>query len=135
MWQRIQTLYLLLATAAVAVLFFCNKTADEGYTAYWPYLVLIIIITLLNVMALTTYRFRVFQMRTAVLSALITIALQAWLAVEYFTSDVAASYNFTILFPIVAVIFDFLAARSIFADELMVRSSSRLRAAKHKYKK
>jgi len=135
MWQRVQTLYLFIATALVAVLLFCDKTEGVRYTAYWPYLVLLVIVTLLNIIALTTYRFRVFQMRTAILSALVTIALQAWLAVEYFTSELASGmYNFTILFPVVAVIFDFLAARSIFADELMVRSSSRLRAAKHKHK-
>ena len=34
--------------------------------------------------------------------------------------------------PIAAVILDFLAARSIFADELMVRSASRLRSAKRR---
>lgn len=135
MWQRIQTLYLFLSTVSVALLLFCDKTPDVRYAAYWPYLVLIVIVTLLNILALTTYRFRIFQMRTAVLSSLITIALQTWLAVEYFTADVSANYNFTILFPIMAVIFDLLAARSIFADELMVRSSSRLRAAKHKHKK
>ena len=40
--------------------------------------------------------------------------------------------SITGIFPIVAVILDFLAARSILADELLVRSADRLRSAKRK---
>ena len=43
MWQRIQTLYLLLATGLVVSLFFCTKAGDTPYTDYWPYLVLLIV--------------------------------------------------------------------------------------------
>jgi len=41
-------------------------------------------------------------------------------------------FHLTALFPTVAVILDILAARGIWADELMVRSSSRLRSSKRK---
>lgn len=134
MWQRIQTLYLFLSTVLVAALFFCNKAEDLRYTAYLPYLILAVIITLLNVLALTTWKFRIFQMRTAILSALITIAFQAWIAVDYFSADKSLVFNVTAVFPLAAVILDFLAARNIYADELMVRSASRLRSAKRKNK-
>ena len=59
MWQRVQTLYLLLATGLVASLLFCTKAGEIPYMEYWPYAVLIIITTFLQVMALTTYLIRV----------------------------------------------------------------------------
>ena len=114
MWQRVQTLYLAISTALIAAMFFCNKAGDISFVSYWPYLVLLVVITLLNILALTTYRFRVFQVRTAILSG----------------ND--PLFHVAAIFPLVAVILDVLAARGIWADELMVRSSDRLRSAKRK---
>ncbi|MBR5724379.1 MAG: DUF4293 domain-containing protein [Bacteroidales bacterium] len=132
MWQRIQTLYLLLATGLVAALFFCTKAGDVTYTEYWPYLVLLLITGFLQVMALTTYKHRIFQMRTSTLSAIILIALQGWLVYDFISTHNTPVFHVTAVFPVVAAILDFLAARSILADELLVRSADRLRAAKRK---
>lgn len=131
MWQRVQTLYLLISTALVASMFFSDKAEGIRYIEYAPYLILLIIITLLNVIALTTYRFRILQFRTAILVSLIDLAFQAWLAVDYFAESELV-FRFTAIFPLVAVILNVLAARGIWADELMVRSAGRLRAAKRK---
>ena len=135
MWQRVQTLYLFLATALIAALFFCHKAGDVYYTDYWPYLVLLLVVAFLNVMALTTYKHRIFQMRTATLSAIILLGLQAWLVVDFFNTHNTPVFSLTAVFPVVAAILDFLAARNILADELLVRNSSRLRAAKRGKKK
>ena len=132
MWQRIQTLYLFLATGLVVSLFFCMKAGDVPYTDYWPYLVLLIVTGFLQVMALTTFKHRVFQMRTAVLSAIILVGLQGWLVYDFISTHNDPVFHVSAVFPIVAVILDFLAARSILADELLVRSADRLRAAKRK---
>lgn len=132
MWQRIQTLYLAISTALVVAMFFCNKAGDISYVSYWPYLVLLIISAALHLLALTTYRFRVFQVRTAVLAAIITLTLQVWLAVDFFVTGNEPVFHVSAVFPLVAVILDVLAARSIWADELLVRSSSRLRSSKRK---
>ncbi len=132
MWQRVQTLYLAIATALVAALFFCNKAGDISFVSYWPYLVLIILITLLNVLALTTFRIRVFQVRTAVLSALLTLALQVWLVVDFVVTGNNPVFHVPAIFPLLAVILDIMAARAIWADELLVRSSSRLRSSRRK---
>ena len=86
MWQRVQTLYLLLATGLVVSLFFCTKAGDIPYTEYWPYLVLLLITGFLQVMALTTWKHRIFQMRTASLSAIILIALQGWLVYDFIST-------------------------------------------------
>ena len=134
MWQRIQTLYLLLATGLVVSLFFCTKAGDIPFTEYWPYLVLLIVTGFLQVMALTTYKHRVFQMRTAVLSAIILIGLQIWLVVDFIKTHNDPMFKVTAIFPVVASILDFLAARGILADEMLVRSADRLRAAKRKKK-
>ena len=69
-------------------------------------------------------------MRTALLSSIITIAFQIWLAVDYFTMGEQMVFKWTIIFPLIALIFEILAIRGIYADELLVRSASRLRAAK-----
>jgi hypothetical protein len=103
---------------------------EVRYTAYLPYLILLIVIVLLDFLALTTFRFRVFQMRTAVLAALITIALQAWIAVDYFTADSSLVFRLTAVFPIVAVIFDLLAARGIASDIMVAESINHLRTKK-----
>lgn len=132
MWQRIQTLYLAIATALVAAMFFCDKAQGIAFTAFWPYTVLLVIITILNILALTTWKFRIFQVRTAVLSAIITLALQAWLVVDFVVTGNDPVFRLPSIFPIVAVILDVMAARSIWADELMVRSASRLRSSKRK---
>ena len=135
MWQRIQTLYLFLSTALMASLFFCDKAEGIPFIKYVPYLILLIIIVLLDFLALTTYKHRIFQMRTAVLAAIITIALQAWLVIDFFATYQDVMFRVPAVFPIVSVILDFLAARNIMADELMVRSASRLRSAKRNKKK
>lgn len=140
MWQRIQTLYLAIATALVAVLFFSLKAvipAGDGtfaeeikYTAYVPYLILLIVITALNVLALTSYRFRVFQMRTAVLAAIITLAFQAWLVVDYLATRGEVVFRYTAIFPLVAFILDLLATRGIASDILVAESVNHLRTKK-----
>lgn len=134
MWQRIQTLYLLISTALVVSLLFCEKAADVRFTAYLPYTILIVIVLLLNILALTVYRHRIFQMRTVMLAAIISLALQCWLALDFFTSGEALVFRVAAVFPIAVTILNILAARAIYSDELIVRSASRLRAAKRNKK-
>ena len=137
MWQRVQTLYLMIASALVAALFFSVKAFVFGpdgthaqefrYIAYTPYLILLIVVALLQVIALTTFKVRVLQMRTAVLAALILVALQIWLAVDFFTADKTVVFRWTAVFPLVAALLDVWAARAIFRDQLLVESLSSLR--------
>lgn len=140
MWQRIQTLYLAIATALTVAMIFSLKAvvpAGDGtfaeeikYSAYVPYLILLIIIGLLDFLALTTYRFRVFQMRTSVLACIITLALQAWLVVDYFATRGDVVFRYTAIFPLVAVILNLLAARGIASDIMVAESVNHLRTRK-----
>lgn len=145
MWQRVQTLYLGISTLLIALMFFINKAVILGtgseiaeeirYLPYVPYLILIILITLLNLLALTTYKIRVFQMRTAILAALITLALQGWIVLDYFTADDSVIFKASAIFPLISVICDILAAKNIYSDELMVQSFNSLRTRKKRNRK
>lgn len=132
MWQRVQTLYFAISTALIAVMFFCNKAGDIPYSRYVPYLILMIIILLLDFLALTVFRHRIFQFRTAVLSTIITLAFQAWLVVDFIVTKNSPAFHITAVFPIVSSILNIMGATNVWSDELMVRSASRLRAAKHR---
>ena len=144
MWQRLQTLYLCIATGLIAALFFSVKaftlgpggvhSVDLTYIKYTPYLILLILITILQLLAVFTFNARVFQMRTAVLSAILMIALQAWIGVDYFTADKEWIFKFTAVFPLVAAILNFIAARLILRDQLLVESVSHLRSRKTNHK-
>ena len=144
MWQRLQTLYLCIATGLIVALFFSVKAFTLGsggvhsveltYIKYTPYLILLILITILQLLAVFTFNARVFQMRTAVLSAILMIALQTWIGVDYFTADKEWIFRFTAVFPLVAAILNFIAARYILRDQLLVESVSHLRSRKKNHK-
>ena len=142
MWQRIQTLYLAIATGLILSMFFTVKAvvpaadgsvaASYKFISYIPYLILLIVIALLDLLALTTWKQRVFQLRTAILAALVTLALQVWLVVDYLATSDTMVFRIAAVFPIVAVILDLMAARRIHADQLLVESFSRLRSDKRR---
>lgn len=124
MWQRIQTLYLAVALGLLVAMFW--------HVSYLWWLILLGTACFMQVVAVLAYKFRLFQMRTAIIAALMLLGLQVWMAIVYLTGDKSA-FNVTAVFPVVAAILDGLAARSIFSDELIVRSSSRLRSSKRKH--
>jgi len=134
---------LAISTILIAAMFFSTKASAVGadgieyfkFTSYLPYTILLIIITLLNILALTTYNVRVFQMRTATLAAIITLALQIWIAVDFFQTHDAFSFKIASVFPIIAVIFDCLAIKGIFSDQILVESSQRLRKSRRERRK
>ena len=140
MWQRVQTLYLAISTILIGLMFFMAKAAVYGadgsvveqfkFTTYVPYMILLVIIMVLNILALTTWNFRVFQMRTATLTAIITLALQIWIVVDFISTHDTMVFKIAAIFPLVAVIFDVLAVRGIFADQMLVESAYHLRKSR-----
>ena len=140
MWQRLQTLFLALATGLVVALFFSLKAVVPGpegtrlaeftYSQNFPYLVLLIVTSILQVLALFTFNQRVFQLRTATLSAIVLVAFQAWLAVDFMTCSDELVFRVTAVFPLCAAILDLIAVRYILRDQLMVESITRLRSKK-----
>ena len=108
MWQRIQTLYLAVSTVLLFILFF-----SDAYTVTAP-----------DGMQYVTY----LQIRKPFFAIL--LGLQIWLVVDCIKTHNTPVFSLTAVFPVVAMILNLLAARGILADELLVRNSSRLRAAK-----
>ena len=140
MWQRIQTLYLIIAVALTAVLLWGNAASATGtetetirYTAIAkPYmLILLIVLAIAEVFALVAFKVRILQMRLAVVAGLIALGLQIWLGVMYFTSP-GYVFRWTVIFPLVICIADFMAARGAFQDQLVVESAQRLRDRRKK---
>ena len=136
MWQRIQTLYLLISTALVIALCLgtaCRIANPEGLrtVSYWqlqqPFFgILLGILAFLVVLALVVYKNRILQMRLAVLSGIIALGMQGWLAWMYFHFE-GPVFSWTVIFPLVIFLCNLLAARGCFQDQLMVESAYRVR--------
>jgi hypothetical protein len=145
MWQRIQTLYLLISAGLLAGMCFSNAysfSTPEGLQSltWWqvqkPYFgILLGILTFLVVLALAVYKVRILQMRLAVLSAVIALGMQIWIGVMVYLSLEGTVYSWTAIFPLVVCISNFLAARGCFQDQLMVESAYRVREMRRRNKK
>lgn len=143
MWQRIQTLYLLISAGLLVAMCFSNAYTvanPDGLleVSYWqlqkPYFgILLGILIFLVVLALVVFKSRILQMRLAVLSGVIALGMQAWLAYMYFTFE-GPVFSFTAIFPLVVCICNFLAARGCFQDQLMVESAYRVRERRRRKK-
>lgn len=143
MWQRIQTLYLLISAGLLAAMCFSNAYTvanPDGMleVSYWqlqkPYFgILLGILIFLVVLALVVFKSRILQMRLAVLSGVIALGMQAWLAYMYFIFE-GPVFSFTAIFPLVVCICNFLAARGCFQDQLMVESAYRVRERRRRKK-
>ena len=144
MWQRIQTLYLLISTVLVAVLCFGTAYSAIGadgmqLVSYWqlqkPYFgILLGILAFLVVLALVVFKSRILQMRLAVVGALVALGMQAWLAWMYFSFE-GPVFRWTVALPLVICICNLLAARGCFQDQLMVESAYRVRERRKRNKK
>ena len=144
MWQRIQTLFLALAAALTLSLFWVNIArilGPDGAVAYvgfcekplYLYLVLAAVASVLA--ALFTFKYRMLQLRICIISALIFAGMQVLVAVDFFRAPEQMVYLLPAVFPLVCVILDLLAARNVFLDEAMVRSTYRLRQASRERRK
>ena len=144
MWQRIQTLYLMISMAlAIALL------AGTAYTVADPdgmvkvtylqlqrpyFAILLSILSCMIALALIVYKNRILQMRLAVLSAIVALGMQVWLAWMYFTFQ-GPVFKWTVIFPLIICISNLLAARGCFQDQLMVESAYRVRERRKRSRK
>ena len=136
MWQRQQTLYLLISAALVLAMCFGTAyrvTDPDGLTAvsYWqlqkPYFgILLGVLAGLVLLALVTFKSLILQMRLSSLGAIIALGMEGWLAWMYFTFE-GPVFSLTVIFPLLICISNFMAARGCFQDQLMVESAQRIR--------
>ena len=134
MWQRIQTLFLVLSCVAIGALFFCNVVTinspeglDHVRYVQKPYLWLMIIIALVTLGALVTFKSRLLQMRLCALACLLSLGFGIWLLVEYLTVPDGIVFSWTAVLPFVAAILDALAWRGVLKDQLLIESAYRIR--------
>ena len=143
MIQRIQTLFLLLASGLIISLFFSKIYSNSAgevllYVKDYTSLVLTLVSSVLGITTIFNFKKRIFQIRLCNLNSLILIGFQSYLLIKYlksstFFAEADGTYlSFTIIFPIVAAILNFLAMRYIARDEAMVIAASRLRPARKK---
>ncbi|MBO8466221.1 MAG: DUF4293 domain-containing protein [Bacteroidetes bacterium] len=149
MWQRVQTLYLAIATILIIAMLAGNVgtiIGDQGtenvkYYEKTSYLIFLIMTLMANVIALFSFKARMLQMRVAMLSAILLVFFQIWLGVGFARFQLGIGmeetgarmiFSFTAIFPVIAAILNMLAARNIALDEAMVQSAYRLRKSKHR---
>lgn len=154
MIQRIQTLYLLLVTALMAVTLttrlawfggageefslyaFSLKGADGEVLHSAVYLgILLILSAVLPLVTIFLYRRRMLQIRLCVVEMVFLVGSALMEGIYYYlgcrvVSDLALSAHglrAPIALPVVALLLTWLAVRAISRDELLVRSADRIR--------
>lgn len=154
MIQRIQTIYLLLAAILTACTTFLSlgtfSTGTEEFTLQafglknaegaiiQSTIYMGILLTLALTIAVVTiflFKRRLLQIRLCVVEMVLLIGAQAMTGIYYYLScrafDTvefqAHSMKLPLVFPVIALILTFLAARAIFRDEMLVRSMDRIR--------
>lgn len=156
MFQRIQTLFILLAVAATSVSFvFPVATAAVGeakftYSNYGLYMlgekanvkvvdsfiyIIAAAVLVFLLFALSQYKKRALQVKVCRLTYLLILAQFALcffmpdrtLAQLKLAGEISMSYGIAFFMPLVALVFTFLAERFIRKDEQLVKSADRLR--------
>jgi hypothetical protein len=152
MIQRIQTLYLLLATALMACTLFmpiAHVSTAQGELVLqafkpfgsemafgWLFAALFILATLLPLATIFLFKYRKRQVGLCAaegvlqLGAVVVILLFYWLIIPDILQDftiLSKSLGWAFIMPVAALIPTFLAGRAIFRDEVLVRSLDRIR--------
>ncbi len=147
MIQRIQTLYMLASTILLGLLFILpfaeiemNQTffefnawgingEQEAFKNGWSIALLLGISTVLHLITIFLFKKRILQVRLMVFAILISLGLLGLLFffVHQSFDGATISYKIPIVFPLVIVILDYLAIRSIGKDIALLRSTDRIR--------
>ena len=152
MIQRIQTLYLLLATALMACTLFmpiAHVSTAQGELVLqafkpfgsemafgWLFAALFILATLLPLVTIFLFKYRKRQVGLCAaegvlqLGAVVVILLFYWLIIPDILQDftiLSKSLGWAFIMPVAALVPTFLAGRAIFRDEVLVRSLDRIR--------
>lgn len=153
MIQRIQSLYLLLAAALMAITLFVPiatftagdttftltafalEGAGESQSTIWMG-ILLVVATVLPLVTIFLFKRRQLQVRLCGAELVVLIGTIAFIAMYYWLASHNALEGLTIdhkqlgwatPMPIVSVVLVYLAGRAIFKDELLVRSLDRIR--------
>jgi len=137
MLQRIQSIWLLLASACAIVSFkvpFFSGTNKEGIPSFnlvpdadhFVLMLLTIVVAVLSLVCIFLYRNRTTQMRIVLLTMFIQIGLLAFYIKETM-AFITGTYALTSILQVLILVFLFLAIRGINHDNKLIRDSDRLR--------
>ena len=152
MIQRIQSIYLLVATILLGSIFlypFAELLSSDGqlfifkfnglaienedglYLLTIPRIILLVITVLISFISIFLFKKRILQMR---LNSFNIILMIGYLGLNYyyiqnFSKQLSGivSYEITAIFPFVAAVLTYLAIRAIGKDEALIRSMDRIR--------
>jgi len=92
--------------------------------------VILSVILLLNIVTILLYKKRKLQMRFTVYNLLLmigTVGSLYYLMMSSFEQTPSIEYKITLIFPLIAAVFNYMAFRNIRKDELLVRAVDRIR--------
>jgi len=154
MIQRIQTVYLFLASAIIFSMFLSPlvEMVDPSGQYYFfdlagiyegvgetamkiesvlPLRFLLVVTASLSLLTIFLYKRRILQIRICIFNLMLLIGFYALFLFYYYHTknrlDAAGYFKITVIFPVIAVILVFLATRGIRRDEMLVRSYDRIR--------
>lgn len=147
MIQRIQTIYLLISAILVGLLLALPfaEIAKDGVIYLFNFKgilldgtlkenglaipILIVLILAFHGFAIFSFKNRIKQVRIVVISMLLILCLLGlfFFYTYYSFSGAVISFKISIVFPLIAIILDYLAIRGISKDEALIRSLDRIR--------
>ncbi|MDY6148594.1 MAG: DUF4293 domain-containing protein [Porphyromonas sp.] len=152
MWQRKQTIFLGLAAISMALLLFlpmvllmsdslvfefnalgwrrisgvANAESVDFQFRLLPF-ALNVLVTILAVATIFFYKKRKLQIRLSIFNLLLCVAFVGVVAFYAFTFEGGISIRPWLFLPLITMLFLYLAIRGIVADEILIRSTQRLR--------
>ena len=156
MIQRVQTLYLVGIVALMAAALFTplayfaagtnvyelfafeltSQSAGEGASQSTMYRgIVVALATIVPLVTIFLFKNRMLQIRLCAVELVLLVGAQIFMALYYYLSNRmfeqlefhTQGFRIAIIFPLVALILDYLALRAIFKDEMLVRSLDRIR--------
>lgn len=137
MFFRIQSLFLSIAAGLSISMFFTNmiKFVDGLTISFWEYTptrIFLLVTSVLGVIALSSFKKRLYQIRICNLATLILLGFQIYLAVLFFRREPEMIFTINAVFPLVSAILTFIGMRYVARDEAMVMAASRLRRSRRR---
>ena len=145
MWQRFQTLLLLICAGLLISMFsvdMCYTMVPDSdgaseLTRYAikfvnrsQFIIFTFVTMALSVVAIFYYKARILQIRICIINILLLLAYQIWILVYYFQFKEVYTFTVATLFPLVCIILLLLAIRYIWRDESEVIAYHILRKSK-----
>lgn len=140
MWKKARTYYILLAIAMTTAMFFMDfATITDGedsigikYYEKLAYLVMLIMLLTANILSFFTYKVPFLQSRVCMLTALLMLGFQIWLAIDFFSYNDQMTFSISAIFPIAGAILNAMASRSALVDGVTVTAYKALSKKKKK---